>query len=464
MKKFFYKSSVLALMAGMFLTSCDPEIDTPAASSGEADFSTYVALGNSLTAGFADGALYREGQQASYPAILAKQFEQVGGSSDFRQPLMPEGVSVGSPRSNPSNPSIVEVPQKRVLRIQPDCKGVAGLAPVEAGNAAALTPTFLGQLAPTVQGPYNNLGVPGAKSFHLLAPGYGNPAGLMTQPATANPFFARFASSPNTSVVADAMAQNPTFFTLWIGNNDVLGYALAGGTPSSTSSDYPTNKDMFTAYIAGIVNQLTSNGAKGALGNIPDVTKIPFFTTVPYNALVLTAEQAAQLTAGYAAKGLGHITFQAGPNALVVLEDGIPRKATPTELILLPAADLIKCQGLGSATPLPDQLVLSDAELAIIKDHTNSYNASIKAIADAKGLAHGDFNAYLSRLSTGFAQNGVSYNSAFVTGNIFSLDGIHFTPRGAALVANEFINVINTKYGARIPKVDETQYKTVALP
>ena len=69
-------------------------------------------------------------------------------------------------------------------------------------------------------GPYNNMGVPGAKSFHLLANGYGNVAGVAS--GTANPYYARMASSPNASVIEDAVAMDPSFFSLWIGSNDVL--------------------------------------------------------------------------------------------------------------------------------------------------------------------------------------------------------------------------------------------------
>ncbi len=462
MKNFIYKSGMLALFAGT-LVSCDPEIDSPNPTSGQANFETYVALGNSLTAGFADGALYLEGQQNSYPALLAQQFAKVGGDDNFMQPLMPAGVSLGSPIITATG---AVVPQKRVLKIQADCAGTVGLSPVEAGERAPYPNAFLGA-APTQQGPYNNMGVPGAKSFHLLAPGYGSPAGLAN--GTANPFFVRFASSPATSVIADAVAQNPTFFTLWIGNNDVLGYALAGGnaeapTAENPSPNYPTNPTAFGQYIGALVQQLTANGAKGALGNIPDVSKIPYFTTVPYNALVLTSEEAAGLTAAYAAQGLTHITFTEGANGFVVLEDGVPRKLVAGELVLLTASDLVKCEGKGSMAPLGDEYVLSAAELAIIKEHTDAYNAAIKQIADGNGLAHADFNAYLNRVSSGFMLNGVGYNSSFVTGNIFSLDGIHFTQRGAAMAANEFINVINAKYNARVPKVDETQYSTVVFP
>ena len=53
----------------------------PGASAGSANFSKYVALGNSITAGYADNALYREGQDNSYPSILAHQFALAGGGA-----------------------------------------------------------------------------------------------------------------------------------------------------------------------------------------------------------------------------------------------------------------------------------------------------------------------------------------------------------------------------------------------
>src|SRR5690606_6721666 len=123
----------------------------------------------------------------------------------------------------------------------------------------------------------------------LLAPGYGSQAGLAT--GTANPYFVRFASSATTSVVSDAMAQAPTFFSLWIGNNDVLGYATSGGDGSNEI----TYETMFAQAYNGLVNTLTSKGAKGVVANIPNVTAIPFFTTVPYNPVPLNAASVTAL-------------------------------------------------------------------------------------------------------------------------------------------------------------------------
>ncbi|WP_317173250.1 G-D-S-L family lipolytic protein [Aestuariibaculum sediminum] len=133
-------------------------------------------------------------------------------------------------------------------------------------------------------GPFNNMGVPGAKSYHLLYDGYGNPNNL--QAGLANPYFVRMASSPTATILGDAMAQSPSFFSLWIGNNDILGYALSGGDGSNPITPLTGGIGIgFTETYAAIVTTLTSQGAQGVVANIPNVTNIPHFTTVPYNPL-----------------------------------------------------------------------------------------------------------------------------------------------------------------------------------
>lgn len=59
--------------------------------SGTADFSKYVALGNSLTSGFSDGALFIKGQQGSYTNIMAQQFKLVGGG-EFKIPYTNDNI------------------------------------------------------------------------------------------------------------------------------------------------------------------------------------------------------------------------------------------------------------------------------------------------------------------------------------------------------------------------------------
>ncbi|KAA9340167.1 SGNH/GDSL hydrolase family protein [Adhaeribacter soli] len=458
MNKFLYKSGLAALALAAFLSSCKPEIDAPKASAGEANFERYVSLGNSLTAGFADGALYRGGQEVSYPNILAQQFKLVGGG-EFRQPLLAEAVEASSPKINGSN---IILDHRLKLASVTDCMGTS-LSPVVSGSTTYTAQELFVKFAPTNQGPYNNLGVPGAKSFHLIAPNYGDPMGIFANPRTANPFFVRFAASPSVTILEQAMAQNPTFLSLWIGNNDVLGYATQGGD----GDEIITPKANFEFAINQIINAMALKNVKGVIANIPDLTKAPFFTTVPYNGLVLKRQgQADSLKAAYR----GAVNFKVGQNPFMVVEDGTVRPITSEELILLPASSAIKCQGLGSRTPIPDNLVLSKPEIDAIRNAVADYNEALKRLVDnanaakPNSLAFVDAYSILNEIAGGISRNQVTYNTALVTGNIFSLDGLHFSPRGNAIVANEFIKAINEKYKSSIPTVNETNYNTVLFP
>ena len=134
----------------------------PELTTGSADFSKYVSLGASFTAGYTDGALFKASQQSSFPNILAQQFA-VGGGGAFTQPLMNDnygGLAAGGTRI--ASPRLVF--------------GGAGPVPLEnvIGPVTVSTDILLNNPA----GPFNNMGVPGAKSYHLLANGYGNAAGL----------------------------------------------------------------------------------------------------------------------------------------------------------------------------------------------------------------------------------------------------------------------------------------------
>lgn len=91
MKKLNIKLIALFL-ASVAVVSCDEEFENSVEdggvyTSGEADFTKYVTVGNSLTAGFADGALYLDGQLNSYPNIIAGQMQLAGGG-EFNQPLV----------------------------------------------------------------------------------------------------------------------------------------------------------------------------------------------------------------------------------------------------------------------------------------------------------------------------------------------------------------------------------------
>ena len=333
-------------------------------------------------------------------------------------------------------------------------------------------------------GPFSNLGVPGAKSFHMIAPGYGN---LANFPAAANPYAIRLTgATPNASMLDLAVAQNPTFFTLSeVGGNDVLGYATSGGDGSNPITDTATFDFALNALVAG----LTANGSKGAIGNLPDITSLSFFTTVDYNPVPLDAATAGFLNSaqGYGAYNAGivqayaflvattpltqaeadaeiaqrTITFAAGEgNAVVIVDEDLRdltginmqlqnfRQATSDDLVLLTAGSLIP-QGGGTATPLADTFVLTPQEQQEIATATAAYNSSISAAANANGLALVDLNSILVEASTtGIAFDDYFLNTDLVFGGLVSLDGVHLTARGYALMANAFLEAIDETYGS----------------
>jgi lysophospholipase L1-like esterase len=454
---------IIALISLAILFACEPKINEFQSNKGTADFTTYIALGNSLTAGFASNALSQQGQIYSYPNMLARKFKTVGMQREFKQPLMPliDGKDIGISSSLQS---------KLILGLVQDGDGGSTLSPVPADPTA--DPSVLGPaLVNNVfgnQGPFNNFGVPGAKAGHLLFPGYGN---MSTQPY--NPYFVRFASTPDMTILADAMAQNPTFFTLWIGNNDVLNYATSGGI-----GDIITDNAEFSAHMTNIITNLTLNGAKGAVANIPEITSIPFFTTVPYNALILDETKRAVLQEGYipvnaALKGLGKdtIKFVVGPNPFII-EDASEavgrRQIKPDELVLLSIsqADIKNpAIGLGSSTPIPSQYVLTTTEIDNINQAITNFNIAIKQHTETnENLILVNMFQHMRSLKSGLTYDGISFSTTFVTGDAFSLDGVHLNPRGYAVVANFFIDAINAGFGANVPKVNVTEYPGLVFP
>ena len=443
------KYFLLVVILG-FLAGCEPSIDPITTSPGSADFTKYVSLGNSLTAGYSDGELYQSGQEVSFPNLLAQQM-MTAGLEGFKQPLMTDEYGYGA-------------------RLVFDA---SNQKPVPAGvNPSPANFEWIGD-----QGPFQNLGVPGIKSFYMV-PGAGAYSAI-------NPYYKRFAANPGVStVLEEAMAQNPTFFTLWAGNNDVLYYAFNGG-----AADSITPVPLFAQAITGMVMGMVSKGAKGAIANIPDLTIAPYFTAIgkrlPYNGLVLDETKAAQLNGAFAqyemvlaSYGITYdypFTFVAGPNPFLIADENLPlpvpfnvRPMTKDELFLLTLPTDQLPQGIGSVVPvngqilpfgIPDQYILNETELTEIRTAIVSYNTIIEGLANQYNLALVDAYKIMTNIGTsGVTMNGVFFDNNFITGNLFSTDGLHLTGKGNALVANYFIKAINAKYGSTLPELNVSVY------
>ena len=109
---------------------------------------------------------------------------------------------------------------------------------------------------------------------------------------------------------------------------------------------------------------------------------------------------------------------------------------------------------------MQDNTTLTASETAEVKTATDAYNATILALATSNGLAFVDANAILSQVANGgLVVNGYTMTSAYVTGNSFSLDGVHPSSRGYALIANKFLEAINATYGSNFKGVNLGQYQ-----
>ncbi len=448
----------LVIVLAVLLGSCEVQFEDFKTSAGDADLSSFVAIGDSYTAGYADGALYKEGQENSFANILASQINKVE-AQDWKTPLLPEEKSIGVPPLGKYELSIVN----------------GALSPLPgAGDAELLTDntTWI-----NADAPFNNVGVPAAKVIHLVSPLFGD---YTLGEGNFNPFYTRFASQPGTStVVGDAILNTPTFFSFWAGTYDVLTYAITGGigNTSGINTNDITDQAVFAQALNGAILTLSMAQAdQGIIANIPDITAFPFFNTILYNNLALSAEQATQMNAAYAqynqvAPGLDVATmdFVEGANAFVVEDASIPvlgmRQIKEGELVLLSAqTSILGKEGFGSAKPLTDEMFLDLDELKAIKDAISGFNTLIKNVSQTNGLAFVDLYSWYNNLSNGITLEGNQYNARFVSGGFYSLDGIHPTQRGAAIIANEFIKAINSQYGANVPQVDINQYQTVEYP
>jgi hypothetical protein len=436
-----FKHYIFIIAGLIWLSACKPSINTVKPSHANVDFSRYISVGNSLTAGYADGGLYLAGQQNSYPSIIAKQLQSVGGGV-FNQPLFSTEQANGTGYlkltgfSASGSPITAPVTTDLAVRGQISIPGF--------GNVILYT---------KYTGDIENYGVPGIKLLNITYAPYGN----------LNGYYERLlpgASPTNTTAYLDFITAKPfTFFSNWLGNNDALSYATSGG-----AGDVLTDKNTFAQLYELLIARMTASGQKGVVATVPDVTSIPYFNTITVGA-ILAGVQAANPTV----KAL-YI------NALVSGTTYAPRPATASDLIVLTfPTSMIGTPvstpfgplpyGLTPYTPIDNQYVLDANEVALTQDYVKSYNQTIKTVAASKGLAVFDAYAFLDQVKKyGLVENGVFLDSQYIQGGIFSLDGVHLTPRGYSIVANEFIKAINAKYGTTIPLADVSQYHGILFP
>jgi lysophospholipase L1-like esterase len=359
------------------------------------NFSNTVFLGDSLTAGFQSGSLLDTTQVHGWAPVLATQ-----AGFNIIQPLI----------AYPGAPNVLQLES-------------LGPPPVISQVEPKVTTTGRDNFATQV----TDLAVPGALLNDVMntTPEV-NPAPGQAQLNQLVLGFPGLGFGQDYSQATFAIKAQPTTIFLWIGNNDAL-VADETGMPASM-----TSVSTFTSQYQALITELTTMApANLVIANIPDVTKVPYLTPA---ALVL-----------------GEVSA----------ETGLPTSALSGILGIVPG-DLVNPAGTAQIPliltgqqkgPVTDAGFLSAAEVVTVQAQVTAFNQVIATQAKAANATLVDINALFNQVSTnGLTINGYTGNSSFL-GGFFALDGIHPTNVGYAVIANTFIDTMNTAISTKIPDV-----------
>jgi hypothetical protein len=371
-----------------------------------ADLSRLVVVGDSLAAGVQNFSLLESQQPHGFAKVIADQ-----AGVPLVLPLVPSPgapnvlqlVTLGPPPVIEPAPGTLPIPPRLNPTEQPTDLAVPG---VTVHQALTMRPSLTG--TDPVQGWAN------------IVLGFPTPFVFPGQPK---------------SEIQQAVALRPTTVIMWLGNNDALVPALFGAI------DTLTNPRSFFSDYDEILDRLRRTGASIITANIPDIAAIPFFTSA--------ADVAAQ-----AHLSLHELKERTGisrgdyirPGAAPLIADILSGKTAGPLPELCPAP---------SASPVPQvPCVLRKHDVRKLRNAIAIYNAEIAFLAAVHHVALFDAHAWFDGIrANGYDVAGKHLTAGFL-GGIVSLDGIHPTNTGYAIIANEFIKIMNRQMGTHIPFAD----------
>ncbi len=347
----FFPAALLAgALAAVACVDHEGLLDPPALTAEQELFSRYVALGNSITAGFQSGGIVDSTQAEAYPVYLAEA----------------AGVDFGIPA--------LAFPGCPPPLAQPAPLGTATIAPPGAPACALrATPT-----APFVQ----NLAVPGARILDLfdnLTAAEGGSATTLTSLILGG----------RTQIEAMHDA-DPTLVSVWIGNNDALAAAIAG-LPALL-----TPQAAFEADLDRLVEEINRTQARDAvlIGVVDAVLAAPLLQPGAYFWAIWQQRELLPPEVRGALKPVSDSCAPAFP-------DGTPNPLARNMVSFRVLAD----DAFSEITCNPDELppgsphLLTVDEQATVQGRVASYNEAIATRAAAEGWIYVDPNQRLLPLA-----------------------------------------------------------------
>jgi hypothetical protein len=420
------------LSVSLLVIGCGDSEDMPVSSTFDGagqliGYQNYLALGNSLTAGYQASAWGAEDDvEMSFPNQLATQL----GISDFKQWSVP-GNGIGT------------LGGTMIGRLELSfASGTPTPTPTSPSDPALLTAEDNENYLKAPR----NLGIPG------IPLGWSMSRSLDDIASTDISYAAAYVNQYSVGLNQVQVAANSgaDFITMWLGNNDVLAYVTSGGFAPITPVD------SFNAAFGGALQMLGAVDNIVAL-NIPAVTSLPFVTYM--NDRVMADMDAM----------MGQ-TLPAHP---IYVQDPVTQEITmhfidagnDNYILLSASSELAQGKGFSEGLPLSSVYFLDSAELAIAQAAVSSFNAGIIAGATAINTVRVDagqpevllidMNAYFSEIvENGVDVHGNTFTTTFGTGGLFSLDGVHPSALGYSLVTNKIIETMNSDWGLNVEPVE----------
>ena len=396
----------VALLGTVVLGACSSTDRSLAPTATAPIFSSYVAIGNSITAGYQSGGINDSTQRQSYARILANSM----GTQYHYASLAGRGC----------NPPLSNV--------------LTGTYFGPGSTSVTCDARSLGSVTDIL----NNVAVPGAR---VLDP--------ISSSTVASNALTTFILGGKTQV-QKALEAKPTFATIWIGNNDVLQAGLSGFlTPvPGVSPGIVSSQVQFQQSYDAMLKQLLDSmpNLKGVLIAVLQVSGDPLVSSG--DTLFKSAATKAFLNA---ATGK---TVTVDPNC-----SGSTSLVNILNLVAVIKAGthppLISCVAGVYPAPIGDIFIFDAAEQVTLKAAIDGYNSYIAAKAAAIGFAYFDPNTILAaqRATNAIPRlpNFVAPNAGTVLfGSVISLDGVHPAAGGHVLIAQGLIATINAKYGTTL--------------
>ncbi len=442
-----------ALVATAATPGCDTGIEGVSRPEPAVAFvKDFVAIGDGFTAGVQSGALAKRQQEDAFPSILARQFAiPLGGASDVTQAYV----------RNPGITTSYPLRPEGVLR-------VVDYSPLTLERTPWVDPDLIDESRLVIhqtlelerdRREFRNLGIPGAHAYDVLF-AVDSLTCFTAKSGRPNLFFETVlrpaVTTIDTSTVLEQAARNtPQLTSIWLGFAEILDAASRG------TDVVAYDADTFAGYLGEIVSVVADSiGSRVILATIPHLRDLPEFTTPP--PLALLGEEGSRASPDQPGGMLLDDGDVVPATALPWIRHGhgisdaalIARIAADEGVDPVTARERLDDRYPGHGRPLPASLTLTAAELGSLEATVDAYNAAITALAVDRDLPLVRLDQVFADLFAGrYGWGGVTLDGTFVFGGAFSLDGVHPTSFGQAVIANAFIEVLNDAFDAAVPPV-----------